>query len=192
MLDALVAELRAIWAAAGDVGARMQAARQVLERAVADPRLRDASRSWPSTEPRKNLLFYEDPDFGFALNGVVRSPGYRGGVHDHAHAWVLYGVIDGTETLERFDRVDDGSRDGFAELVRSSATVGTPGRVDLVPAYGIHAERGGPTRSAALILRSERVAGRVLQHAYDLEHRTVVKRDGPVQIPYPLTPTTVR
>ena len=31
----------------------------------------------------------------------------EGGVHDHAHAWVLYGVLDGKEFLERFERLDD-------------------------------------------------------------------------------------
>jgi predicted metal-dependent enzyme (double-stranded beta helix superfamily) len=132
------------------------------------------------------LLFHEDPDFGFAINGVVRSPNYRGGVHDHAHAWVLYGVIEGSESRERFERLDDGLQPGYAELRKSYTTLGTPGRVDLVPAFSIHAEQGGPSRSTALILRSERVAGRVLQNSYDPARNTVKEREGPEQIPYPL------
>jgi predicted metal-dependent enzyme (double-stranded beta helix superfamily) len=164
----------------------MRAAWPVMRQVVGDPALRAASRAWPSTEPRKNLLFYEDPDCGFALNGVVRSPGYRGGIHDHAHAWVLYGVLDGSESLERFDRIDDGALAGYAELVPTSVTQGSAGTVDLVPAFGIHAERGGNARSAALILRSERVAGRVLQSGYDLALRTVTQREGPEQIAYSL------
>jgi predicted metal-dependent enzyme (double-stranded beta helix superfamily) len=146
----------------------MRAAETVMKQFVLDPDLQSSARDWPSTEPCKNPLFYEDPDFGFAINGVTRSPGYRGGVHDHSHAWVLYGVIEGTESLERFNRIDDRTTPGFAELKKSSTTDGHRGRVDLVPAYGIHAEQGGPVRSAALILRSERVAGRVLQNGYDL------------------------
>ena len=51
--------------------------------------------------PSKNLLLYVDPEHHFAINAVVRTPGRVGGVHDHADAWVLYGVLDGSESLER-------------------------------------------------------------------------------------------
>lgn len=185
-VQTLIRELRALWTSESDMERRMRAAKPLVEKLVSDPELRERSRAWPSTEPRKNLLFYEDPDFGFALNGVTRSAGYHGGVHDHAHAWVLYGVIDGAESLERFARLDDGTRHGYAELRKSSTTIGTPGQVDLVPPFAIHAEQGGPDRSAAFIVRSERVAGRVLQHSYDLSKNTVVERDGPEQIHYGL------
>jgi hypothetical protein len=109
-------------------------------------------------------------------------------VHDHADAWVLYGMLDGTESLERYDRVDDGSRPGFAELRLSSVTTGTPGKVDLVPPHAIHAEQGGPARSVAIILRSQPLGeGTVLQHNYDPKAKTVIERYGPAQIPFELT-----
>jgi predicted metal-dependent enzyme (double-stranded beta helix superfamily) len=181
-----IADLRDIWSTTSGTEQRMRAAESVMKQFVLDPDLQSSARDWPLTEPRKNLLFYEDPDFGFAINGVTRSPGYRGGVHDHAHAWVLYGVLEGTESLERFDRLDDRATPGFAELKKSSTTEGRPGHVDLVPAHGIHAERGGRLRSAALILRSERVAGRVLQNSYDVAAKSVTHREGPEQIPYQL------
>ena len=41
--------------------------------------------------------------------------------------------------------------------------------------------------SVAVILRSRRVAGRVLQGGYNPANNTVVQRDGPTQIPYDLT-----
>ena len=74
-----------------------------------DDDLQSAFGDWPSTEGRKNLLLYVDPDYGFAINAVVRIPGRRGSVHDHACAWVVYGVLTGTESLERFERIDDGT-----------------------------------------------------------------------------------
>lgn len=182
-LQPLIDELRAIWSAEPDRERCMRAARTLMTRVTADPQLRERSKSWPQT-PGQNLLFYEDPDYGFVLNGVVRVPGYRGGVHDHAYAWTVYGVVDGTETLERYDRLDDGSRPGFAELKLTSASAGTPGVVDIVPPYDIHAERGGAARSAALILRSERLVGRTLQRHFDPDARTVREAPGPEQIPY--------
>jgi predicted metal-dependent enzyme (double-stranded beta helix superfamily) len=166
---------------------RMKRGRELLEELVKEPGMCAASKSWPSTEGRKNLLFHEDPEWGFAINGVVRIPGRKGSIHDHAHAWTAYGVLDGTESLERFRRVDDRSKEGYAELELESVTEGTPGTVDLVPPFDIHAEQGGPTRSVAVILRSERVAGKVLQGSYDRENNTVRRIAGPTNIPYEVT-----
>jgi hypothetical protein len=100
---------------------------------------------------------------------------------------VLYGVLDGSESLERYDRIDDGSRPGYAEVRLSSVTTGTQRKVDLVPPHAIHAEQGGPTRSVAIVLRSQRLGeGTVLQHTYDPGAKTVVERYGPTQILYEL------
>jgi len=187
VLEKFVADLRAVWAAETDDGRRMEKAKPLLQKLVMDPTLKADSASWPSTEGRKNLLFYVDPDYHFVINGVVRVPGRTGSIHDHADAWVLYGVLDGTESLERFDRLDDGSRPGYAELKLSSVTTGSQGKVDLVPPRAIHAEQGGPTRSVAVIVRSQKLGeGTVLQHRYDRGANTVVEQYGPTQIPYEL------
>lgn len=182
-----IGELRALWAALPDDESRMKEARGLLEALLADPELKVHCERWPSTEGGRNLLFYEDPDYGFAVNGVVREANRTGGVHDHAHAWVLYGLLEGTETLERYDRLDDGSRPGHAALRLSGAIEGRPGVVDLVEPFAIHAEHGGPARSVAVILRSQRVAGRVLQGGYDPATNRVVQRNGPTQVRYDLT-----
>jgi 3-mercaptopropionate dioxygenase len=187
VFEKFIADLRAIWAAQPDDQRRMEAAKPLLERLVLDPALKAHSASWPSTEGRKNLLLYVDPDHHFVINGVVRVPGRTGGVHDHADAWVLYGVLDGSESLERFDRVDDGSRSGYAEVKLASVTTGTQGKVDLVPPHAIHAEQGGPTRSVAIIVRSQRLGeGTILQRTYDRRANTVIEQYGPTQIPYDL------
>ena len=182
-----IADLRAIWAAEGEDARRMERAKPLLESFVKDADLKAHSAQWPSTEGRKNLLLYVDPDHGFVVNGVVRVPGRTGSVHDHAGAWVLYGVLDGTESLQRYTRIDDGSRPGHAEVRLASVTTGTQGKVDLVPPHAIHAEQGGPTRSVAIIVRSQRLGeGTVLQHMYDPKSKTVVEQYGPTQIPYDL------
>src|SRR5437870_12702935 len=179
--------LCAAWAELLDIEARMIKGQQLLEELVKDSTLREASKNWPSTEGRKNLLFYEDPDYGFAINGVVRVPGRKGSIHDHAHSWTAYGLLDGTESLERYRRLDDGSKEGYAQLELESVTEGKPGKVDLVPPFDAHAEQGGPTRSVAIILRSERVAGKVLQGSYNMENNAVRRIDGPTNIPFEIT-----
>jgi predicted metal-dependent enzyme (double-stranded beta helix superfamily) len=187
MFEQFIGALRAIWAAESDDLRRMEMAKPLLERLVQDPAVKAHSAQWPSTEGRKNLLLYVDPDHHFVVNAVVRMPGRTGSVHDHADAWVLYGVLDGSERLERYERVDDGSRPGYAEVKLASVTIGTQGKVDLVPPHAIHAEQGGPTRSVAIIVRSQRLGeGTVLQHTYDPDAKTVIERYGPAQIPYEL------
>jgi len=185
--EKFIHDLRAVWVELPDMEARMKRGQKLLEELVKDDSLRQASKSWPSTEGRKNLLFHEDPDYGFAVNGVVRAPGRKGSIHDHAHACTAYGILDGTESLERFRRVDDGLKEGYAKLELASVTEGAPGKVDLVPPFDVHAEQGGPTRSVAVILRSERVAGKVLQGSYSMENNTVRRIDGPTNIPYEIT-----
>jgi predicted metal-dependent enzyme (double-stranded beta helix superfamily) len=182
--EKFIQELRATWSELPNTEARMRKSTILLEELVKNPSLKHVSKSWPSTEGRKNLLFYEDPDYHFAINGVVRVAGRKGSIHDHAHAWTAYGILDGTETLERFRRVDDRSKDGYAKLELESVTEGEAGKVDLVPPFDIHAEQGGPARSVAIILRSERVAGKTTQGSYDLEKMTIRQIDGPIQVPY--------
>jgi predicted metal-dependent enzyme (double-stranded beta helix superfamily) len=185
IFDRFIADLRAIWAAETEDQRRMECARPLLQKLVMDKSLKDHSASWPSTEGRKNLLLYVDRDYAFVINGVVRVPGRTGSVHDHADAWVLYGVLDGTESLERFERVDDGSKPGHAEIKLSSVTTGSQGKVDLVAPRAIHAEQGGPARSVAIIVRSQKLGeGTVLQHQYDCAANTVIERYGPTQVPF--------
>lgn len=182
-----IADLRTIWGEESNDESRMKRAQILLGILVQDDGLRTHSETWPSTEGRRNLLFYEDADYGFAINGVVRLPGRTGSIHDHNEAWVAYGLLVGTEILERFDRVDDRSRPDHAEVRLTSASQGQPGDVDLVEPFAIHAEQGGPARSVAVIVRSKRVAGRMPQGGYDRDTFAYVQHEGPEQIPYELT-----
>src|SRR5438876_2013777 len=132
VLEKFIADLRTIWSTEADNQRRMERAKPLLEQLVKDAGLKAHCATWPSTEGRKNLLLYVDPDHHFVINAVVRAPERTGSVHDHADAWVLYGVLYGSERLERYERVDDGTRAGHAELRLSSVTTGTQGKVDLV------------------------------------------------------------
>jgi predicted metal-dependent enzyme (double-stranded beta helix superfamily) len=179
-------DIRAAFKEGPDTAAAMEKTRVLLEGLVGDEDLRARSKDWPSTEGHKNLLLYEDPDYGFAINAVVRTPNRKGGIHDHAHAWTAYGLLDGVEKLERYTRLDDGAKEGYAELRLDSVTEGGPGTVDLVPPFDIHSEKGGAGRSVAVIVRSERVAGRVLQGRFDPEANTTNQGEGPTQVPFEL------
>jgi hypothetical protein len=179
--------LRAIWAHEAEDEKRMKKAQSLMEETLLqDQDFLQRSKDWPSTEGRKNLLFYTDPEYGFVINGVVREPGRKGSVHDHADAWVLYGLLDGTETLERFDVVEDRRSDGYAKVVLTSAPLGRAGKADLVGPYEVHAEQGSNIRSVAVILRSRELVGKILQGRYNRETGEYFEGSGPEQIPYAL------
>src|SRR5438093_7300255 len=80
ILDKFIGDLRAVWAADPDNRRRMERAKPLLEQLVRDTGLKAHSAAWPSTEGRKNLLLYVDPDHDFVINAVVRVPGRTGSV----------------------------------------------------------------------------------------------------------------
>jgi predicted metal-dependent enzyme (double-stranded beta helix superfamily) len=187
VLERFIHELRKVWSTNADNQSRMERAKPLLEKFVMEPSLKAHSRDWPSTEGHKNLLLYVDPEYDFVINAVVRVPGRKGSIHDHANAWVLYGLLDGTESLERYDRIDDGKKPGYAELKLASVTTGSQGKVDLVPPRAIHAEQGGEVRSVAIIVRSRKLGeGTILQGRYDPATKTRTEGYGPTQVPYEL------
>ncbi len=184
VFEKFIQDLRAAWAELPDTEKRMKQVKVLLEGLVKDSTIKEHSKRWPSTEGHKNLLLYEDPDYQFVVNAVVRTPGRDGRIHDHAHAWTAYGVLDGTERLERYRRIDEGEKTRYALIELESLTEGYPGKVDLVSPFAIHSEKGGPTRSVAVIVRSERLVGRTLQGRYDAKTEKYGQSEGPTQVPF--------
>ena len=158
---------------------------------LADPELKARARGWPQTVESApavgNLLFYEDPDFGFVFNATVRKPQVVTSVHDHGAVWTLYGLIEGHETMYRYRRTDRDPPMTDRRLSSSweSAGIG-PGDIDVVPPGHIHQEHAGPTQSIAFIIRAKR-PGTFRQHQYDPETGAVEVTYGPVQILHALT-----
>jgi predicted metal-dependent enzyme (double-stranded beta helix superfamily) len=184
VFDQFIQSARAFCAANPGTETRMKKIKILLEALVNEPTLRENSKSWPCTEGHKNLLLYEDPDYRFIVNAVVRTPGREGRVHDHAHAWTAYGVLDGMECLERYRRIDDGKKADYALIQLDSISEGKAGKVDLVQHYAIHSEKGGAERSVAVIVRFERLVGKVLQGRYDAKTDRYFQGEGPTQVPF--------
>lgn len=160
----------------------------LLQELIADPSVREQSKGWPTcaqTDRAQNLLFYEDPDYRFVINGLIKAPKSRTQIHDHAHNWTLYGVLDGTETIERYERLDDRSKPDHAEIRKTVDVKVGPGKIDLVPPFEIHAEESGEERTVAIIVRAEK-AGGFLQGRYDPATKKYWQGYGPEQIPYEL------
>lgn len=189
-----IAAVRQLHADEPDVDQRWEKMGSLLSELVADPGVRAQSGKWPSCDQggltaaeggqrAQNLLLYEDPDHGFVINGLVKAPGTRTSIHDHAHNWTLYGVLDGRETIERYERLDDGSKPDYAEVRKAENAEVGPGKIDLVRPWQIHAEQSGEERTVAIIVRAEK-PGTFLQGRYDPETCKYWQGYGPTQIPY--------
>lgn len=176
-----------------DIDKRWEKMGPLLSELLAHPGVKAQSENWPSCDQggltaaeggqrAQNLLLYEDPDHGFVINGLVKAPGTRTSIHDHAHNWTLYGVLDGRETIERYERLDDGSRPDYAEVRKTENAEVAPGKIDLVRPWQIHAEQSGEERTVAIIVRAEK-PGTFLQGRYDPETCKYWQGYGPTQIP---------
>lgn len=157
---------------------------------LADPDLQAHTKHWPDTKQGDgapgNLLFYEDPDYGFVLNALVKAPHATTNVHDHGPSWTLYGVLEGGEHIDRYVRSDGGAPgEEPAELARQGEFDVTPGYIDVVPPWQIHQEKNGAERTIGFIVRSQR-SGTFTQYRFDKATGGVSSYDGPKQIPFTL------
>jgi predicted metal-dependent enzyme (double-stranded beta helix superfamily) len=183
-LDHFVEHVRALYAAAADPAKVWPAAREPMAALLADPELAASSGEWPVSD-HENLLFYEDPDYGFVVNGLIKDPNHMTRIHDHAHIWVLYGVLTGSEEILNFERTDDRSIADHAEIREAGRSAVAPGAMDIVQPYAIHAEKSGAQGSVAVIMRSEKPGG-FNQGRYDPSTGRYWESPGVTQIPWKL------
>lgn len=192
-LERFIGRTRELFAREQDVDKRWVALEPILAELLADPSVIEASKDWPECTPRdgraENLLFYEDPDFGFAINGLTKGAprAGRARIHDHAHIYTLYGVLDGHERIERYDRLDDRSKPDYAEIRLASDKVVGPGEIDLVRPYEVHTENTIGERTVAVIIRSQKGGG-FNQGRYEPERNHYYESLGPRQTPCEMFP----
>jgi hypothetical protein len=190
-LERFIAKTRALFARESDPEKRWTQLSPILAELLADPEVREASKRWPDCVPAEgraeNLLFYEDPDYGFAINGLTKGVarqgnGGRARIHDHAHIYTLYGVLDGHERVERYERLDDRSKPGYAVIKKANDVLVGPGEIDLVRPYEIHTEVTVGERTVAIIIRSQKGGG-FNQGRYNPEKNEYYESLGPRQTP---------
>lgn len=80
---------------------------------------------------------HEEPDHTLAIFAVSWLPGRGTPPHDHG-TWAVVAGVDGPELNKFFDRVDDGSRTGYAELKKTGEKVFSVGDVVAMPTGAVH------------------------------------------------------
>ena len=116
-------------------------------------------------------LLHEEPDHSLAVFAVSWRPGGGTPPHDHGDWGIVVGV-DGAEKNVFWERIDDHSRPGYAELRKIGEKVFVPGDVVAMPTGTIHSVSNESDR----VTLSLHVYGRHLNFArrsqFDPEHRT--------------------
>ena len=188
--ETFVSQVRDLFAQGLDEREVWTRACDYLRDLLADGELKSHAQTWPdslSVEGKPgNLLFYEDPDYGFVLNALIKAPNLKTSVHDHGRSWTLYGVLEGAERVTRFTRTDGGPQvPDTATLEEAGTHDVVPGYIDFVPPWEIHQEANTDQRTIGFIVRSQR-SGTFVQNRFDPENQKADQYDGPVQMPYHL------
>jgi predicted metal-dependent enzyme (double-stranded beta helix superfamily) len=137
-IDALFADTRRMLAGVGmtEEGLAVLGERLDQVAAVVYDRGDEQDNSWASAGgPSRELR--SDPD-GLSLIQVrFTAPREANSIHEHRAWWVLR-VINGQEYYTEWDRLDDGSREGYAELRPGERRLIGPGDVLIATGPVIH------------------------------------------------------
>ena len=153
-----------------DGGAIVAEATPHFEELLADMSWLDPKFQEPAEGGIANYMLAKGTDDSWTVVSTVWWPDYGTPVHDHM-LWGLVGVWKGMELERRYHRVDDGSRDGYAELQEIGVANNHPGDVSgLVPPdddyHLIHNVMDAPSYSIHIYGGS---LDGILRHSFDLE-----------------------
>lgn len=90
-------------------------------------------------------LLHEEPDHTLAVFIVAWLPGRGTPPHDHG-TWAVVAGVEGVERNIRYERLDDRSRKGYAQLGVKHDFLADPGELVCMKTGGIHAVRNETDR----------------------------------------------
>jgi len=169
----LVADLKRICAEAADEKEVLSRVRPLAERAAR------AKESW--LKPHHFVadaeqgfgvsLLHEEPDHSLAVFAISWLPDRGTPPHDHG-TWAVVAGVDGLEKNEFYERADDRSRKGYAELKRIGGRSFDVGEVVAMPAGTIHSVWNETSK----VTVSLHIYGRHINHTarsqFDADKRT--------------------
>lgn len=112
-LEQFCADARAALAEDPGPAGRERLARH-LEKLLVEPEF-VAAHLGPDKRSGAECL-YEDPDFGFMVMAHTNRASSKNTPHCHGPSWVVYGMAMNFVDMTEWKRLDDGAREGHAEL----------------------------------------------------------------------------
>ena len=137
-LEEYYADLRSVAAETSDEDQILRRVGELARRVVADKSwLEDKHYQTDEEQGFGVHLLHEEADHSLAVLLVNWLPGRGTPPHDHG-TWAVVAGIEGVERNVRYNRVDDRSRDDFAELEVKHEFDAAPGEVVCMKSGGIH------------------------------------------------------
>lgn len=175
-LDAFVNELRAAAAEARDDREAIRAVTPLARRMAENPSAWFREEHY-RCDPEQGFgvhLLHEEPDHSLAVFVLSWLPGRGAPPHDH-RTWAVVAGVDGPERNVNWDRLDDGSVAGKADIrARSEVIVHPPDVISFMPAdiHSVHNDTDRVTVSFHVYGRHVNHTGRLV---FDPDAGTVEK-----------------
>ena len=107
-----------------------------LEKLLADPDF-IAAECGKDAKPGIRTI-HRDRETGFNVLVHIYEGGKKGPPHDHGRSWAVYGQAAEWTDMTLWTRKDDGSKEGFADLVEGKTFRLTPGKAGKFEVGDIH------------------------------------------------------
>lgn len=124
----------------------------------------------PDAENGIHTLF-RDPDKDFMVMAHINDQGRTSPPHDHGASWAIYGQATEFTDMTEYQRNDDGSEDGFADLEKTKKYRLEPGMAGMFGAHEIHSIHFPDTARFIRITGTD--LGTLETLRYDLENKKV-------------------
>ena len=133
-LDEFTSDMESLLKSKPDQQKIFDAGSSLLERLVSNENVIPSEYRLPAVNGRRpnhgTYLLYQG-ESGLSVTAVVWGPGEHLGPHDHL-TWGMIGILNNTLTETRYQRVDDRSREGYAQLELDRAVKFKPGELTLL------------------------------------------------------------
>ena len=121
------------------------------------------------------FILYTDPDRLFSLRMFIWEPGGYDPIHDH-NSWGVIGPVTGQLEVINYRRNDDGSKEGYADLIETDRRIILPGDTYFVLPLDIGIHRTGNPSNETIIqvsIYGEAQTTRNHINGFDLESKSV-------------------
>ena len=118
-------------------------------------------------------LLYRHPTLDFTLVASVMAPAERTSIHDHGDTWAVYSAYQGTSRMICWERADDGSRPGSAQLRQVGEYDVKEGEAIAFPPGSVHQACNTSAEASISLGCYGRDLSKVWRNGYDLGSSTV-------------------
>ena len=127
-MNRLIHDLGQLLSAPESETARIQRVADRVGAFVQEPPSLNPRFTRPGHDTYARYLVHRDSQHRFVVVAMVWGPGQRTPVHDHG-TWGIIGMLQGHIAAWTYQRQDDGSQEGYAELEESGYLEAGPGTV---------------------------------------------------------------